>query len=81
MALRQGDMSILDYKMRFHDLSMFTSHYVSSEKYRVERLRDGLRQELRQRMVTFKFKMIRDLIEAAEALEACLKRANKANIV
>ena len=74
-------MFVLDYEMRFHDLSMFTSHYVPSEQYRVERLKDGLRQKLRQRMVAFKFEMIRDLIEAAEALEACIKRANKANMV
>jgi hypothetical protein len=54
-------MFVLDYEMRFHDLSMFTSHYVPSEQYRVERLKDGLRQELRQRMVAFKFEMIRGL--------------------
>jgi hypothetical protein len=63
-------MSVLDYERRFHDLSMFASYYVHGKQYRVERLRDGLRQELRQGLIAFKFKTIRDLIEAAEALEA-----------
>jgi hypothetical protein len=52
---------------------MFASHYVPSEQYRVERLRDGLRQELRQGLIAFKFEITRDLVEVAEALKACMK--------
>jgi hypothetical protein len=63
-------MSVLDYERRFHGLSMFASHYVPGKQYRVERLRDGLRQELRQGLIAFKFETTRDLVEAAEALEA-----------
>lgn len=48
LALKQGDMSVLDCERKFHDLSMFASHYTPSEQHRVERLRDGLRQDLRQ---------------------------------
>jgi hypothetical protein len=77
LALRQGDMSVLDYERRFHDLSMFASHYVPGEQHRVERLRDGLRQELRQRLIAFKFETTRDLVEAAEALEACMKEGQQ----
>jgi len=77
LALRQGDMSVLDYERRFHDLSMFASHYVPGEQHRVERLRDGLRQELRQGLIAFKFETTRDLVEAAEALEACMKEGQQ----
>jgi len=77
LALRQGDTSILDYERRFHDLSMFASHYVPGEQHRVERLRDGLRQKLRQGLIAFKFKTTRDLVEAAEALEACMKEGQQ----
>jgi hypothetical protein len=77
LALRQGDMSVLDYERSFHDLSMFASHYVLGEQYRVERLRDGLRQELRQGLITFKFETTRDLVEAVEALEACMKEGQQ----
>jgi len=44
---------------------MFASHYVPNEQHRVERLRDGLWQELRQGLIAFKFEMTRDLVEAA----------------
>jgi len=56
---------------------MFASYYVPGEQHRVERLRDGLRQELRQRLIVFKFETIRDLVEIAEALEACMKEGQQ----
>jgi hypothetical protein len=47
LALRQGDMSVLEYERRFHDLSLFAPHYVPTEEHMIEKLRDGLRQDLR----------------------------------
>lgn len=38
----------------------------------IEKLRDGLRQDLRQGLIALRFKIVRDLIEAAQALEACI---------
>jgi hypothetical protein len=81
LALRQGDMSLLDYERRFHDLFMFASHYTPNEQHKVERLRNGLRQKLRQGLVAFKFKTIRELIVVAEVLEACLREGNRNNMV
>ena len=37
----------------------------------VERLRDGLHQELRQGLIALRFESTRKFIEAAQALEAC----------
>ena len=31
LALVQGDMSMLNYEIKFYDLSMFASYYVPSE--------------------------------------------------
>jgi len=71
-------MSVLNYEKRLNDLSMVTSYYVPSEQYRVKRLRDELRQESRQRLVAFMFEMMtRDIIEAAEALDACIKEGQQ----
>jgi hypothetical protein len=42
LALIQGDMSVLDYERRFHDLSMFASHYVPTEQQLIEKQHDGL---------------------------------------
>jgi hypothetical protein len=43
LALRQGDMSVLEYERRFHDLSLFAPQYVPTEEHMIEKLRDGLR--------------------------------------
>jgi hypothetical protein len=72
LALRQGDISVLEYERRFHDLSLFAPHYMPTEKHMIEKLRDGLRQDLRQGLIALRFKSVRELIEAAQALEACI---------
>ena len=38
----------------------------------IEKLRDGLRQDLKQGLIALRFKSVRELIEAAQALEACI---------
>jgi hypothetical protein len=38
----------------------------------IDRLRDGLRQDLRQGLIALRFGTTRELIEAAQALEACI---------
>ena len=63
-------MSILEYKRRSYDLSLFAPHYVSTKEHMIEKLRDGLRQDLRQGLIALWFKSIRELIEVAQALEA-----------
>jgi hypothetical protein len=39
----------------------------------IEKLRDGFRQELKQRLIALQFKTVRELLEAAQALEACME--------
>jgi hypothetical protein len=51
LALRQDDMSVLEYERRFHDLSLFAPHYVPTEEHMIKKLRDGLRQELKQGLI------------------------------
>jgi len=36
-------------------------------------LRDGFRQELKQGLIALQFRTVRELIEAAQALEACIE--------
>jgi len=49
---------------------MFASVYLPIEQHRIERLRDGLRQELRMGLVVLQFLTVRDFIVAAQSLEA-----------
>ena len=72
LTLRHGDTSILEYERRFHDFLLFASHYVPTEEHVIEKLRDGIRHELRQGLIVVQFKLVRELIKAAQALEACI---------
>ncbi|KAB5534156.1 hypothetical protein DKX38_017242 [Salix brachista] len=74
-------MSVLEYERRFHDLSLFTPHYVPTEEHMIEKLRDGLRQDLRQGLIALRFKSVRELIEAAQALEACIGESQGGHLV
>jgi hypothetical protein len=47
LALKQGEMSVLENERRFHDLSLFALHYVLTKKHMIKKLKDGFRQELR----------------------------------
>ena len=58
--------------IRSYDLSLFAPHYVPTEEYMIEKLKDGLRQDLWQGLIALRFKSVRELIEAAQALEACI---------
>jgi hypothetical protein len=72
LALRQGDMSVLEYEKRFHDLSLFAPHYVLIKEHMIKKLRDGLRKALRQGLIALWFKSVKELIEVPQALEACI---------
>jgi hypothetical protein len=79
LALRQEGMSVLEYERRFHDLSLFAPYYVPSEQHMIEKLRDGFRQELKQGLIALQFKTVRELIEAAQALEACMEKGQQSH--
>ena len=52
LDLRQGDLTVLEYERTFQDLVAFASTYLPTERHRVERFRDGLRQELMMILIT-----------------------------
>lgn len=43
LTLKHGDIPMLEYKMRFHDLSMFAPHHVHIEQHMIKRFQDALR--------------------------------------
>jgi hypothetical protein len=43
----------------------------------IEKLRDGFQQELKQGLIVVRFKSVKELIEATQALELVLEKANK----
>jgi len=44
-------LTVLEYEKTFQNLSAFASTYLPSERHRVERFCDGLRQELRMVLI------------------------------
>lgn len=68
-VLRQGDMFVLDYGMRFNDLSIFALYHVLTEKHMIEKCKDKLRQELNQGLIALQFRIMRDLTKVAQPLE------------
>jgi len=56
-------------------MTSHTPHYVPSEQHMIEKLRDGFRQELKQWLIALQFKIVRELIEAAQTLEACMEES------
>ena len=79
LALRQEGISVLEYERQFHDLLLFAPHYVPSEQHIIEKLRDGFKQELKQGLIALQFKTVRELIEAAQALKACMEEGQKSH--
>jgi hypothetical protein len=47
----------------------------------IDRLRDGLRQELRHGLIALRFESTKELIEAAQALEACIVKGHQGQTV
>jgi hypothetical protein len=70
LTLTQGDMTVLEYERWFQDLFMFAFVYLPTEQHWIERLRDGLQQELRMGLAALEFLTVRDFIEATQSLEA-----------
>jgi hypothetical protein len=42
LTFKQGDMSVLEYERRFHDLSLFASQFIATKQHMIDRLRDEL---------------------------------------
>ena len=66
-------MIVLEYEKRFQDLTPFASTYLPTERHRVDRFRDGLRQELRMILMAMQFQFVRDLVRAAQDIERVMR--------
>ena len=71
--LKQLDISVMDYERRFQSLSTFASVLIPTKHHKIGRFKEGLTQELKKGLITYQRKTLRELVEAAQALEAVLK--------
>ena len=70
-------MTVLEYERRFQDLAVIASTYLPTERHRVERFRDGLRQELRMMLIAMQFQSLRELVQAAQGMEMVIRDTPK----
>ena len=73
LNLKQLDMTVMEYERRFQSISTFSSVLIPTEHHRIGRFKEGLTQELKKGLITYQPKTLRELVEAAQALEAVLK--------
>ena len=66
-------MTVLEHERRFQDLAAFSSTYLPIERHRMERFRDGLRQELRMILIAIQFQSVRELVRAAQGMERVIR--------
>jgi len=77
LDLRQGDLTVLKYERRFQDLAAFASTYLPTEHHKVERFRDGLRQELRMILIAMQFQSVRELVRVTQGMERVIRDTPK----
>jgi len=77
LDLRQGDLTVLEYERRFQNLIAFASTYLPTERHRVKRFCDELRQELRMILIAMQFQSVRELVWAPQGMERVIKNTPK----
>jgi hypothetical protein len=70
-------LTVLEYERRFQDLATFASTYLPTERHKVERFYDGLRQELRMILIAMQFQFVRELIRATQGMDRVMRDAPK----
>jgi len=46
--LKQGEMSMMEYAVKFNELSRFAPNHVATEEMRMNRFKQGLKREIKQ---------------------------------
>ena len=70
-------MIVLEYERRFQNLAAFASIYLPTERHKVERFRDGLRQELKMILIAMQFQSVQELVWVAQGMERVIRNTSK----
>ncbi|XP_030440063.1 uncharacterized protein LOC115662033 [Syzygium oleosum] len=69
MRLRQGQMTVDQYEAEFARLSKFAPRMVENPRDKVQRFRDGLKPDLRSKMISLNIRDYGEMYERAQAIE------------
>ncbi|MQL71503.1 hypothetical protein Taro_003829 [Colocasia esculenta] len=65
LSLTQGSMTVLEYEVRFSELSKYAPHIVEDEHRKTKKFVMGLKPSLRTRLVAFDHRTLDDALSAA----------------
>ncbi|XP_052209183.1 uncharacterized protein LOC127812703 [Diospyros lotus] len=66
LMLKQGSLTLIEYERKFDELSRFTPALVDTEQKRARRFEQGLRDDLRQAVVTFELGTYHEVLAKAQ---------------
>ena len=69
LDLRQGDMTVLEYMVRFTELARFVDDYVATDLAKVRRFEDGLRLSIRGKIVGLLLQDMDAMVRTAMTIE------------
>ncbi|XP_052186003.1 uncharacterized protein LOC127797265 [Diospyros lotus] len=66
LMLKQGSLTLIEYERKFDELSRFTPALVDTEQKRARRFEQGLRDDLRQAVITFELGTYHEVLAKAQ---------------
>ena len=69
MELKQGNMTVLEYKKKFTELSRFVTKYTSTEEEKAKKFQQGLEPWIRDRVAMFELETYAGVVQKASLIE------------
>ena len=69
LELKQGDMTVIEYVVRFTELARFSDDYVATDLAKVRRFENGLRLSIRGRIVGLHLQDMDSMVGTAMTIE------------
>ena len=73
LDLKQGSMTVLEYKAKFTDLAHFGDDYVAIDMAKVRKFEDGLKLSIRGKIVGFLLRDMDSMFRTAMAIERVIE--------
>ncbi|XP_043710389.1 uncharacterized protein LOC122659330 [Telopea speciosissima] len=69
LTLEQHNLSVMDYELKFEDLSKFAPHLVDTEERKARQFERGLRSDLKRIIAAFKCPTYAEVVKRAQIVE------------
>ena len=69
LVMRQGSTTVVEYEMRFTELSHYAMEFISTKANRAKRFEQGLRPAIREKLVALKIRDYGDMVDRVSLVE------------